>query len=191
MVSLDEGVRVSSGGTMIKTLCVAAVLMTMIPQGGTVSGTILDREGKPLVNGQITYTHIGSYSNAPDASGTGGGNLTNSGTGKVFKCKTNKKGEVQMINLAIGVYRVEIRDSSGAFLDSGRTYVGDNADTTWSNVQNLDLSSSKLGDTVVREHNTRVSEINRLTTDLHSALDGRDWSRATDILRQLIVLDPD
>src|ERR1700751_1141723 len=111
---------------MIKLLCLAVALMTMIPQGGTVSGTILDREGKPLVNGQIAYTHIGSYSNAPDAIGGGGGNLTNSGTGKVYKTKTNKKGEFQMIGLALGVYRVEIRDSSGAFLYSGRTFVGDN-----------------------------------------------------------------
>lgn len=177
---------------MINSLCATALLVLMIPQGGNVSGKILDREGKPLVNATITYTHIGSYSNAPDAGTlTGNGNLTNSGTGKVYKTKTSKKGEFQMIGLNIGVYKVEIRDSSGAFLYSGRAFVGDNADTTWSNVMNIDLSSPQLGDVTVREHNSKVSEINRLTTDLHTALDAQDWSRATDLLKQLIALDPE
>src|ERR1700756_2546465 len=99
-----------------------AILTLLIPQGGTVSGKILDRQGKPLANAGITYTHIGSYSNAPN---TGPGTLTGSGTGKVYKTKTNKNGEFQMIGVLIGIYRVEIRDSGGAFLYSGRAYVGD------------------------------------------------------------------
>jgi tetratricopeptide (TPR) repeat protein len=175
------------GATMIHSLCLA-ILALLIPQGGTVSGKILDREKKPLVNATITYTHIGTYSNAPN---TGANSISDSGTGKVYKTKTNKKGEFQMIGLAIGIYRVEIRDSGGVFLYSGRIAVGDNADATWSNVFNLDLSSSQAGDVTVHEHNTRVSEINRLTTDLHTALDGADWSRATDLLGQLIALDPE
>ena len=165
-----------------------AILTLLIPQGGTVSGKILDRQGKPLVNASIIYTHIGSYSNAPN---TGPGTLSDSGTGKVYKTKTNKNGEFQMIGVLSGIYRVEIRDSGGAFLYSGRAYVGDNADATWSNVLKIDLSSPQLGDITVREHNSKVSEINRLTTDLHTALDAQDWNRATDILKQLIALDPE
>lgn len=188
----SEGMRVPMGVTMINSLYAITLLAVMIPQGGNVSGRILDREGKPLVNASITYTHIGSYSNAPDAGTlTGNGNLTNSGTGKVYKTKTNKKGEFQMIGLNIGVYKVEIRDSSGAFLYSGRAFVGDNADTTWHNVFNIDLSSPQSGDAVAREHNSKVSEINRLTTDLHTALDAQDWSRGADLLTQLIALDPE
>lgn len=172
---------------MINWLCLAVVLVFAIPQGGTVSGKILDREGKPLVNAQITYTEIGQFSNA-QVSPTDA--ISNSGTGKVFKTKTNKKGEFLMVRVDIGIYRVEVRDSTGAFLYSAKTYVGDDADKTWSNVLNVDLSSSKAGDVVVREHNSTVSKINELTTDLHTALDAQDWSRATDLLGQLITLDP-
>jgi tetratricopeptide (TPR) repeat protein len=188
----SEGIRVPMRATMVSPFTAIAFLTLLIPQGGNVSGKILDREGKPLVNASIAYTHIGTHSNAPDAqTGTGNGALMNSGTGKVYKTKTNKKGEFQMIGLAIGIYKVEIRDSGGAFLYSGRAYVGDNADATWSNVLNLDLSSPQLGDVMVREHNSKVSEINRLTTDLHTALGAYEWSRATDLLKQLIALDPD
>src|SRR5215469_8069612 len=106
-----QGKRVPMEANMINSLYTIALLALMIPQGGNVSGKILDREGKPLASAAITYTHIGTYSNSPDAqTGTGNGSLTNSGTGKVYKTKTNKKGEFQMIGLAIGVYKVEIRD---------------------------------------------------------------------------------
>jgi tetratricopeptide (TPR) repeat protein len=173
---------------MINSLYLVALLTVMIPQGGTVSGRILDRAGKPLANAAITYTHIGTYSNAPNS---GTGNVSNSGTGKVYKTKTNKNGGFQMIGVAVGIYRVEIRDSSGAFLYSSRAYVGDNGDATWSNVMNVDLSSPKTGDVVVREHNSTVAKINSFTTDLHTALDAQDWSRAADLLKQLIALDPE
>jgi tetratricopeptide (TPR) repeat protein len=172
---------------MINSLCLAALLALVIPQGATVSGRILGREGKPLVNAQITYTHIAQFSNAPDSRV---GSIVNSGTGKVYRTKTNKKGEFQMIGVGSGIYRVEIHDSSGAFLYSAKAFVGDNADTTWSNVLNVDLSSPTVGDVVVREHNSTVSKINDLTTELHTALDAQDWTRATGLLLQLIALDP-
>jgi tetratricopeptide (TPR) repeat protein len=172
---------------MINWLCAMAVLVFAIPQGGTVTGKILDREGKPLANAQITYTHIGQFSNAAENPHD---RILNSGTGKVYKTKTNKKGEFQMIGVGAGIYRVEIHDSSGAFLYSAKAYVGDNADTSWSNVLNVDLSSPTTGDVAVREHNSTVSKINGLTTDLHTALDAQDWTRATDLLLQLIALDP-
>lgn len=170
---------------MINSLCLAAVLALLIPQGGTVSGKILDREGRPLVNAQITYTDIGQVSNAPDQTHP----ITLSGNGKVYKTKTNKKGEFLIIGVASGIYQVEVRDSGGVFLYSAKTYVGDNADTSWSNVLNVNLSSPTAGDVTVREHNTKVSKINSLTTDLHTALDAQDWPRATDLLEQLIALD--
>jgi tetratricopeptide (TPR) repeat protein len=171
---------------MISSLWLAALLALLIPQGATITGRILDREGKPLVNAPIVYTHIGSYSNAPDHLQDA---IQNSGTGKTYKAKTNKKGEFLIIGVAAGIYKIEIHDSSGAFLYSGRQYVGDPADATWSNVFNLDLSSTRVGDAVVREHNSTVSKINALTTELHTALDAQDWTRAADLLQQLIALD--
>jgi tetratricopeptide (TPR) repeat protein len=175
-----------SGVMMIHSLWLAVVLTLVIPQGGTVSGRILDREGKPLANAQISYTNIGQFSNAPDNADP----ILNSGTGKVYKTKTNKRGEFSMIGVAIGIYRIEIKDSSGAFVYSAKRYVGDNADATWSNVLSVDLSSPSIGDAVVRQHNSTVSKINSLTLDLHTALDAQDWNRAADLLQQLIALDP-
>ena len=166
--------------------CVLLLALLAMPQGGNVNGKILDREGKPLANAEIRYTHIGNFSNAPDQAP---GSVNLSGTGRVYKTKTNKKGEFSMLGLAAGVYRVNIADASGAQLYTSRVYVGDNGDATWSNVLNVDLSSPQIGDVVTREHNATVEKMNSLTTDLHRALDGREWSRAEDLLRQLIALD--
>ncbi len=171
-------------------LSLLAVLLFGIPQGGTVSGKILDREGKPLAGAQIKYTNIGGYSNWSNEQHPSHPGMTNSGTGKVYKANTNKKGEFLIIRVDIGVYQVEITDASGALLYTAKAYVGDNADATWSNVLNVDLSAPKTGDMVTRNLNTVASQMNRLITDLHAALDGQDWSRATELLQQLLALDP-
>lgn len=160
-----------------------ALLLFGIPQGGTVSGKILDREGKPLAGALVTYTHAGQYTNAPDQ------RISNSGTGKVYKTKTNKKGEFLMIRVASGIYQVEVTDASGAFLYSAKAFVGDDGDATWSNVLNVDLSSPPI-DAVPRQQNTVVTKINRLITELHVALDGQDWPHANDLLQDLLALDP-
>jgi tetratricopeptide (TPR) repeat protein len=167
-------------------ICVLLLAVLAIPQGGTVSGTVLDREGKPLVNGHVKYTHIGSFTNAPDTSAR----ISESGTGRVYQTKTNKKGEFAILGVSPGIYRVEITDASGAFLYSGKAYVGDDADASWSNVLKVDLSSPTAGDVVVREHNSIAAQVNRLIPDLHASLDAHNWPRAADLLHQLIALDP-
>jgi tetratricopeptide (TPR) repeat protein len=167
-------------------ICVLLLALMGIPQGGTVSGTVLDREGKPLLNAHVKYTHIGEFTNAPDANNR----ISESGTGKVYQTKTNKKGEFTIISVTPGIYRVEITDASGAFLYSSKAYVGDNADTSWSNVLKVDLSSPSAGDVVVRQQNSIAAQVNRLIPDLHSALDAHNWPHAADLLHQLIALNP-
>lgn len=173
---------------MIKYLLLFALLA--MPQGASVSGKILDRQGKPMANAQITYANAGQFSPGV-SSGTdqSQSRIVLSGNGKVYKTKTNKKGEFLIVGVMSGIYQVDIADASGAHLFTGKVYVGDNGDATWSNVLNVDLSSPQPGDVVTREHNPLVDRMNNLTNDLHSALDNHDWPRAEDLLHQLIQLD--
>jgi tetratricopeptide (TPR) repeat protein len=184
-------------------LSLLAVLAWGIPQTATVSGKILDREGQPMAGVQVTYTHVGEYTNTSSIP-----NVTNSGTGKVYKTKTNKKGEFIMTGLAFGVYQVEVMDQAGARVYSGKKAVGDNGDTTMSNVLNVDLStvappgtasgsddnmhSAKSKDqlALIRQENSNTAKMNRLILEARTALAGQDWTHAADLLHQLIALDP-
>jgi tetratricopeptide (TPR) repeat protein len=177
-------------------LSLLAVLLLGIPQGGTVSGTILDKEGKPLVNAQISYTNIAQYTS--DTSGGAGQpgissrkeGITSSGTGKVYKTKTNKKGEFLILGVAAGYYQVEVTDPTGFRIYRTKSAVYDNGDTTHSNVLNIDLSTRAPGDIVTHDPNSLGAKMNPLITEVRSALEAHDWGTAAALLKQLIALDP-
>jgi tetratricopeptide (TPR) repeat protein len=180
----------------------------------SVSGRILDHEGKPLVNARVTYTNISSYSgpsNAPLANTTTTEQSTDSGTGRVYQSKTDKNGEFTIIGIVHGTYSVEITDSAGKRVYSGRTLVqsGNAIDREPPHILNVDLSTALPGQepgagesnlatgkqtkeqmALVRQENANIVKINRLMPELHSALDVKDWPRAIDLLQQLLTLDP-
>jgi tetratricopeptide (TPR) repeat protein len=170
-------------------LSLLAVLLFGIPQGGTVSGKILDREGKPLVNAQVTYTNIAQYT-SDLASGVRHDGISSSGTGKVYKSKTNKKGEFLILGVASGYYQVEVTDTTGFRIYRTKSAVADNGDSTHSNVLNIDLSSPAPGDVVTHDPNSLAAKMNPLVTEARTALEAHDWSTAADLLKQLIALEP-
>jgi tetratricopeptide (TPR) repeat protein len=177
-----------------------------------ISGRILDREGKPLVNAQITYKQVGQYSdggamktgdlNGPDPLA---GRITDAGTSRVYKVKTDNKGEFDLIGVAFGVYAIEIFDSSGKRVYSTKRLVGDNTDSRISNTLNVDVSAAVPGPggvnlaadamnkeqlRLVRQENASADKLNRLIAELHSALLAQDWNQSAELLQQLLALDP-
>ena len=96
-------------------MIIGLLLLTLlgIPQGGTVSGRVLDREGKPLANAHVIYTNIGvlTQNGEPQAIGSTPG-ISDTGTGRTYKTKTNKKGEFVIAGMTPGAYRVEITDAA-------------------------------------------------------------------------------
>jgi len=69
-------------------LMLLALLLPMQRFLASVSGQILDREGKPMAGAEVVYTNVGmvDYSS--------GRQRITEGTGKVYKVKTDKKGRV-------------------------------------------------------------------------------------------------
>lgn len=184
----------------IYSLILLALLLPAQRWTARISGHILDRDGKPLVNAQVTYTNIGQYTNGGamytgpmTGSDPAKAGITYPGTGRVYKVRTDKKGEFDLIGVDFGIYAIEITDSSGKRVYSGKRLVGDNADPNVSNVLNLDLSKTLPGQpqpALDEGEAANASKINRLTDELHNALDSRDWRLAGSILQQLIALDP-
>jgi tetratricopeptide (TPR) repeat protein len=177
-----------------------------------VSGRILDHQAKPLANAQVVYTNVGQYTTGGSMTDYGlqKGQITDSaGTGRVYKTKTDKRGEFTIIGVSYGIYQVEITDPQGSRVYSGKKLVGDNTDKDVSNTLNIDLSTapppgmspaggSNLGGgkktkeqlALVRQENANVAKLNRLIGELHNALAVQNWNEAMELLRQLLALDP-
>src|SRR5947209_16538342 len=174
-----------------------AVLM-MIPQTAQVSGKVIDRTGQPVAGATVIYTHTE--------------------LGRVYKFKTNKKGEFAGLNVAYGVYQIQIIGPDGTRLYQTQRRIADTNDPNFrpdTNYLSADLSIIAPTDTasgvdanvlpgdirpgdkltqqqkdLIRTENIRAARINDLIQKLHTALDAKDWPTATDMLRQLIAADP-
>ncbi len=184
---------------MSQLASLAAALLFMIPQTSShpttaISGSVLDREGKPMANAVVVYSEFH-------------GETT---TGRAYKLKTNRKGEFSGL-VASGYYNIEITAPDGTRVYTGTRSVGTdknlNPEPLKTNVLNVDLSAVRANGEMVtstaagnisqadlnaiRKDNARVLRINQLLPELRVALDAQDWLKATGFLQQLIVLDPD
>ena len=129
-------------------------------------------------------------------------------TVRVYKTKTDKKGEFSLLGVEYGVYQIEITAADGSHAYSGKKNIGDNTDPSSENALNIDLSTAEAGLVpagagtnlaagkkgkdqlaLIRQENANAVKINRLIVQLHGALDVQDWPNATELLNQLIVLD--
>ncbi len=192
----------------MKSCCLILFALLLPPQRwtATVSGTILDREGKPLANATIQYTNVGKL----EGSGMSDTARTRiiEGSGRVYKVKTDKKGNFTLIGVDYGVYQIEVAAADGSYVYSGKKLIGDNTDVNSQNVLKVDLSTVEGGlapagaETnltsgkktkdqleLIRQENANAAKINHLIVQFHGAQDIRDWPNATRLLQELIALD--
>ncbi len=177
---------------------------TMVPQISsrlttTISGRILDREGKPMANAVVVYSETTK--------------------GKIYQFKTDNKGEFSVLGVVSGYYKIEITAPDGTRVYTGTRPVGTNENfdpmtglvsgdnkPLKTNVLNVDLSTvrpngemagssgaenvSESDLKAIRDENARGVRINELVPELRIALDARDWPRATRLLQRLMAIDP-
>ena len=184
-------------------LILLALLLPMQRFLASVSGQILDREGKPMAGAEVVYTNVGTVDRVATR--------IIEGTGKIYKAKTDKNGKFSLIGVEYGVYQIGITASDGSHVYSGKKHVGDIADTDVEaqNVLNVDLSSvyngpagpggttnlsagkkTKEQQELVRQENARASKINKVMVQYHTAVGIEDWLNAISLVKQLIALDP-
>jgi tetratricopeptide (TPR) repeat protein len=191
------------------TSCFLLLLALFLPPQrwtATVSGHIADREGKPLADATIQYTNVGMLEGSPNE-GTATARVIE-GTGRVYKVKTDKKGDFALLGMDYGVYQIEIAAPDGTKVYAAKKLVGDNADPNVSNTLNVDLSTvegsrvqagagtnlaaekkTKEQDELIRQENANGAKINRLIVAYHGTLETKDWAEATRLLQELIALD--
>jgi len=181
-----------------------ALLLPMQRWTAQLTGEIRDREGKPLPGAEITYKNVGQA-----VAEKNGDTRIIEGTGRVYKMKTDKKGQFIQLGVDYGVYEVEVKTPDGTSVYKGKKLVGDNTDPNVSNTLKVDISlimpgamapgsetnlannvKSKEQTALIRQENTNASKINRLVVQYHGAIDAQDWPAATGYLQQLIELDP-
>ena len=115
-----------------------------------------------------------------------------------------------LVGLEFGVYEIEITGPDGSHVYSGRKTVGASEDdASAQNILNVDLSTVTTGLVVpgggtnlaagkktkeqlelIRQENSNAVKINRLIARYQATLELQYWPEATNVLQQLIALDP-
>jgi len=184
-------------------LILLALLLPVQRWNATVTGRILDREGKPMPDATVTFKHVGTV----DRDGL----RVTEGTGQSYKIKTDKDGTFTLLGVIFGIYEVQVFRSDGKRVYFGEKNIGDPNDRNVKaqNDIRIDLSKPETARTdaggetnlqeskktkeqmdLIQQENEHKATINRLIVQLQSALDMKDWATATDLLHQLIDLDP-
>lgn len=183
-------------------LILFTLLLPMQRWNANVTGRILDRESKPMVGAEVTYTNVGTIDRHAER--------IIEGSGRVYKATTDKDGRFLILGVAFGVYQIEVKDASGNHIYSGKKNISDpnNKEIEAQNDLQVDLSTVESnmvlpgGETnlatgkktkeqleLIRQENANAAKINRLIIAFHGALDVKDWPSATNIMQELISLD--
>ncbi len=176
----------------------------------TVSGRVLDQEGKPLAGATVTYHYIGvvekNIQSMPDMRMETPRMVERSG--RTYTVKTDKKGDFVIVGVDYGVYKIEIAAPDGHEVYAGKKNIGEPGDPNSQNVLNVDLSTAYGGPqepgsgtnlmagkkskeqlALIREENAHAAKINRLIVRYHAQMGLEDWPGAMSTLQQLIALD--
>jgi tetratricopeptide (TPR) repeat protein len=146
------------------------------------------QEGKPLANAPVVFT--------------------NTDTGKIYKTKTDKNGEFQMLGVPYGSYEVNVLNDKGEKLSSNRTTLGTD-NTTTSNILQINAGKEPIADNKfglaqpagpkltkeqlakLQADNKKIAGLNSLISEAQSARQAQDWPKAENALKQLIAAAPD
>lgn len=194
----------------MNSCCLLLALLLPMQYLATVTGQILDREGKPLAGALVTYKNIGIIEKDIHAlpgmrSETP---IMRERGGRTYQVKTDKKGAFILTGVDNGVYEIEITGPDGSHVYSGKKIIGDSKDPSSQNILNVDLSTAtslpvdpgggtnlaagkktKAQLELIRQENANAAKINRLIARYHAALEVQDWLSATSLMQELIKLD--
>src|SRR5947207_3356061 len=168
---------------------IAGILFLLLfDNTGTINGTVLDRQHRPLPNALVV--------------------CTDKATGRVFKTHTDNGGHFGFSGLRYSVYEIEMfnargkREFSGRFpvrfqthpynlnidlstiLPNGELFPGEESNVAGEGK----VSRERLAE--IRALNAKNDRTNELIADYKKTLDARDWRHARDVLKELISLDP-
>ena len=185
--------------------CLILVFLLLPVQrwNATVTGRILDRQGKPLADASVTLKHVGTV----DRDGL----RVTEGTGQTYKIKTDKQGTFTLLGVLFGVYQVQVFRADGKRVYFGEKNIGDPNDKNVKAQNDIEIDLSKLETAraeagaetnlheskkskeqidLIEQESEHKAKINRLIVQFQGALDAKDWTTAIDVLHQLIELDP-
>ena len=146
------------------------------------------QEGKPLANAPVVFT--------------------NTDNGKIYKTKTDKNGEFQMLGVPYGSYEVNVLNAKGEKLSSNRTTLGTD-NTTSSNIIQINAGKEPLADNKfglaqpsgpkltkeqlakLQADNKKIAGLNSLISEAQNARQAQDWPKAESALKQLIAAAPE
>jgi tetratricopeptide (TPR) repeat protein len=146
------------------------------------------QEGKPLANAPVVFT--------------------NTDNGKIYKTKTDKNGEFQMLGVPYGSYEVNVLNDKGEKLSSDRTTLG-TGNTSSSNILQINAGKEPITDNKfglaqpagpkltkeqlakLQADNKKIAGLNSLISEAQSARQAQDWPKAENALKQLIAAAPD
>lgn len=180
-------------------LCALAALPSWAQTvSAQVEGTVTEGT-KPLPNVQVT--------------------LTNKGTGKVLKIKTDKNGKFTAVGVPYGAYEVEVTSSSGEKLfHQNETQIAP-SETSAASVMKIDISETKSSGgqggpgapsgqgqqgasgqpqpkytkeqiEEIKKQNEKATNTNALIKEALDAMNAKNWQAAQGPLQQLIAADP-
>lgn len=159
------------------TLLILAAAVSAWPQASAarIMGTI-KAGGKPLPDVQVV--------------------LTSRATGRVFKFKTDKNGQLTGYGVPFGEYDQQVFNASGqSIFKRALRIISENGSID--NDISVDVSSGGAGPTVSKEELERLKAErekalgeNALIAQLNPALQAKDWATAEPILQKLITMNP-
>ena len=145
--------------------------------------------------------------------------LTNKGTGKVFKVKTDKNGKFMTVGVPYGEYEVEVISSSGEKLFHQKSTQVAPGESTAASVMKIDINETKSnsgnqegqtgqgqsGSTEkgqpqpkytkeqieeIKKANEKATNTNALIKQAMDAINAKNWQEAQVPLTQLVAVDP-
>lgn len=145
-------------------------------------------------------------------------NITNKGTGRVFKVKTDKNGKFTAVGIPYGDYEIEVISSSGEKLFHQKSTPIQPGDSSSSAIMKIDISETKSssgqsgesgqgqsGSTEkgqqqpkyskeqieeIKKQNDKATNTNGLIQQAMTALNAKNFQEAQGPLQQLIAIDP-
>lgn len=178
-------------------LAFCPVLLKAQTVSAQVEGTVTEA-GKPLANVQVV--------------------LTNSGTSRSFKMKTDKNGKFTAVGVPYGKYDVEITSSSGEKLFHQKNAEVAPSETSAVSTMNIDISEKKPESSAggqqqptqggqeksgekqpkytkeqieeIKKQNEKAQGTNALIAQAQTAMNAKNWPEAIQVLTQLSTGDP-